>query len=164
MLIALAIGAAFIAVWFTQASNLWAKSEELWEGIFSLIAALMIFVMGLSILKMDRAKAKWRVKIQHAFEGVKGDRDGKAGRWVLFVLPFITVLREGKRQRRKLGGALLTFIAAGMEAVIFVGGVALGQPAESIPIAAICGILCGLIIGWLIYAFASRSSKPVVSG
>ena len=31
-LIALAIGAAFIAVWFTQASNLWAKSEELWEG------------------------------------------------------------------------------------------------------------------------------------
>lgn len=30
--IALAIGAAFIAVWFTKASNLWAKSEELWEG------------------------------------------------------------------------------------------------------------------------------------
>ena len=32
LFIALAIGAAFIAVWFTQASNLWAKSEELWEG------------------------------------------------------------------------------------------------------------------------------------
>ena len=30
--IALAIGAAFIAVWFTQASNLWEKSEALWEG------------------------------------------------------------------------------------------------------------------------------------
>ena len=30
--IALAIGAAFIAVWFTKASDLWAKSEELWEG------------------------------------------------------------------------------------------------------------------------------------
>jgi high-affinity iron transporter len=33
--IALSIGAAFIAVWFTQASDLWAKSEELWEGGFS---------------------------------------------------------------------------------------------------------------------------------
>ena len=30
--IALAIGAAFIAVWFTKASDLWSKSEELWEG------------------------------------------------------------------------------------------------------------------------------------
>ena len=32
MLIALAIGAAFIAVWFTQASDLWTKAENLWEG------------------------------------------------------------------------------------------------------------------------------------
>ena len=32
LLIALAIGAAFIAVWFTKASDLWAKSEDLWEG------------------------------------------------------------------------------------------------------------------------------------
>jgi high-affinity iron transporter len=31
-LLALAIGAAFIAVWFTQAADLWQKSEELWEG------------------------------------------------------------------------------------------------------------------------------------
>lgn len=37
-LIAVAIGAAFIAVWFTQASDLWMKSENLWEGVFSLIA------------------------------------------------------------------------------------------------------------------------------
>lgn len=32
--IAVSIGAAFIAVWFTQASDLWAKSEELWEGMW----------------------------------------------------------------------------------------------------------------------------------
>lgn len=88
LLIALAIGAAFIAVWFTKASNLWAKSEELWEGmrlpvgvprgirlmtrstgVFELIACIMIFVMGVTMLKMDRAKAKWRVKLQKAFEG-----------------------------------------------------------------------------------------------
>ena len=37
LFLALAIGAAFIAVWFTQASNLWAKSEELWEGTFVVV-------------------------------------------------------------------------------------------------------------------------------
>jgi high-affinity iron transporter len=68
-LLALAIGAAFIAVWFTRASDLWKKSEELWEGIFSLIASVLIFVIGLTMLKMDKAKAKWRVKLQAAFDG-----------------------------------------------------------------------------------------------
>lgn len=48
-----------------------------------------------------------------------------------------------------------------MEAVVFVGGVSLGQPATSIPIAAIVGIICGVIIGFMIYEFASRTSKPL---
>jgi len=29
----------------------------------------MIFVMGISMLKLDRAKTKWRIKLQQAFEG-----------------------------------------------------------------------------------------------
>ena len=49
-------------------------------------------------------------------------------------------------------------LVLGMEAVVFVGGVSLGQPAISIPIAAVVGIVCGLICGYLIYAFASRTS------
>jgi high-affinity iron transporter len=69
LLAALAIGAAFIAVWFTQASDLWKKSEELWEGIFSLIASILIFIVGITMLKMDKTKAKWRVKLQNAFDG-----------------------------------------------------------------------------------------------
>ena len=68
-MIALAIGAAFIAVWFTKAADLWKKSEELWEGIFSLVASILIFIVGITMLKMDKAKAKWRVKLQEAFEG-----------------------------------------------------------------------------------------------
>lgn len=72
LFVALAVGAAFIAVWFTQAADLWSKSEELWEGIFSLVASLIILVMGVTMLKLDRAKAKWRVKLMHAFN--KADR------------------------------------------------------------------------------------------
>ncbi|KAJ7089294.1 iron permease FTR1 [Mycena belliarum] len=143
LFLALAIGAAFIAVWFTQASDLWAKSEELWEGIFQLIAAVMIFVMGVTMLKMDRAKAKWRVKLERAFSGNQTDGRTTTGKWVLFILPLITVLREG------------------MEAVIFVGGVSLGQPATSIPIATIVGLICGLIVGYIIYTFASRTTLTV---
>ncbi|CAK5272180.1 unnamed protein product [Mycena citricolor] len=143
LFLALAIGAAFIAVWFTKASNLWAKSEALWEAIFELIACLMIFVMGITMLKMDRAKAKWRVKLERAFSGAQADGESRAGRWVLFILPFVTVLREG------------------MEAVVFVGGVALGQSATAIPIAAIVGLIAGLVVGMFVYSFASRTTLSI---
>ncbi|KAJ7723384.1 iron permease FTR1 [Mycena metata] len=152
LFLALAIGAAFIAVWFTQASNLWAKSEELWEGIFELIASLMIFVMGVTMLKMDRAKAKWRVKLERAFSGTQTDGRTQAGRWVLFSSP---------ADHRLARSTLVDFSCAGMEAVIFVGGVSLGQPATSIPIATIVGLVCGLIIGFIIYTFASRTTLSV---
>lgn len=143
LIIAIALGGTFIAIWFTLATNLWTKAEQLWEGIFQLIAALMIFVMGITMLKMDRAKATWRVKLNQAFSGEHVDRRTKSGKWVLFILPMITVLREG------------------MEGVIFVGGVAVGQPATSIPIAAIVGIICGLVCGFFIYQFSSGLALKV---
>lgn len=61
----------------------------------------------------------------------------------MLVLPLITVLREG------------------IEAIVFVGGVSLGEPATSIPLAAIVGIICGIIVGYIIYAFASRTSQSL---
>jgi high-affinity iron transporter len=39
-LIAAAVGAIFLAIWFTQASNLWQRSEELCEG--SLFVTLIV--------------------------------------------------------------------------------------------------------------------------
>ena len=38
-------------------------------GSFSIIASLLIFIMAIGMLKLNRAKAKWRIKLQHAFEG-----------------------------------------------------------------------------------------------
>lgn len=143
LFLAVAIGAAFIAVWFTKATDLWSKSEAIWEAIFQLIASLMIFFMAVTMLKINRAKARWRVKLERAFDGQVVDTGVKTGKWALFVLPFITVLREG------------------LEAVVFVGGVSLGQPASSIPIAAVCGIVCGFACGFLIYQFASRTTLTI---
>lgn len=36
-------------------------------GIFELVASLMIFVMGVTMLKMEHARTKWRIKLQNAF-------------------------------------------------------------------------------------------------
>ncbi|KAH9053033.1 Ftr1 protein [Lactarius vividus] len=144
-LVAAAIGAAFISVWFTaEASDLWKTSEDVWKGTFSLITSLLIFVMGISILELSRAKedSEWRIKLQRAFE----DRDqgwGHIEKWALFLLPFVTILHGG------------------VEAIVFVGGVSLGQSAASIPIATIVGIVCGFICGFVIYAFTSRATPTV---
>ena len=70
--------------------------------------------MAVAMLKMDRARAKWRFKLQKAFEGKSEwfkaqpyspiidcrnysgvGRTVQTERWILFALPFITVLREG---------------------------------------------------------------------
>lgn len=115
---------------------------------------------------MDRSRAKWRIKLQAAFHqtdpdantsfksmfkkshkhtspsaeehavGVDNHRqeaEAQGGKWALFLLPFITVLREG------------------LEAVIFVAGVSISQPASATPIAVIVGLLAGFLVGWLIY-------------
>lgn len=141
-IIALAIGAAFIAVvrlaslstthqkeqksgvieavlmcqFYTKLTDLWAQTEQIWEGVFSLIASIIIYLMGIAFLKMDRSRVKWRLKLTAAFdqsqrkaigaaESTEDKREGSGGKWALFLLPFITVLREG------------------LEAVVFVGGV-----------------------------------------
>lgn len=51
------------------------------------------------------------------------------GTFTIFVIPFVTTLREG------------------LEGVVYIGGVSLGLPAKSIPLPAIVGILVGLLIG-----------------
>ncbi|SJL09917.1 related to high-affinity iron transporter FtrA [Armillaria ostoyae] len=147
--IAFAIGAAFIAVWFTKASDLWQKAEKLWEGgswcSYYSFSELISIARYLSAHRVpnDIPKAKWRIKLQKAFDGSNEQGGGASGKWAFFILPLITVLREG------------------MEAVVFVGGVSLGQQATSIPIAAIVGLVCGLICGFLIYQFASRSTLTI---
>ncbi|PWN31799.1 iron permease FTR1 [Meira miltonrushii] len=74
LLIAFAIGAAFLAVFYTQTTDLYGRSEELWEGIFNLIAVLLITPMSLAILRADRSRRKWRKKLSKAFDGYQQER------------------------------------------------------------------------------------------
>lgn len=61
----------------------------------------------------------------------------------MFMLPFITVLREG------------------LEAVVFIGGVSLGLPATSFPLAVVCGLAAGCLVGYLIYRGGNMASLQI---
>ncbi len=140
LLICLIIGGTFIGVFYTLGRDIWGQAEDLWEGIFSLIAMIMITVVGLAILRINTLQEKWQVKLEDALKRERDEdnhKKGRIGRWSrkygMFLLPFVTVLREG------------------MEAVVFVGGVSLGQPASSFPLAVVCGALVGGLMSYFIY-------------
>lgn len=106
-------------------------------GCFSLLATVMITVMSLAMLKTEKLQDKWKIKLANTMKAGQTGKKKRFSNWMrqysFFVLPFITVLREG------------------LEAVVFIGGVSLNVQAKSIPIAAIMGFVCGCLIGYLIY-------------
>jgi len=51
------LGAAFIAVWYTLARNIWGDAEDIWEGVFCIIACILITVF--TILSLSAADANY---------------------------------------------------------------------------------------------------------
>ena len=140
MLICLIIGGGLIGSFYGYGKNKWESSEKIWEGVFAILASVVISIMGVAILRVSKLQAKWHVKLTRAMEAQEDKskvHGGRVKRWLvkyaMFYLPFITVLREG------------------LEAVVFIGGVGLSQPATAFPLAVICGLLAGIIIGVIIY-------------
>ncbi|WVO16802.1 hypothetical protein L204_104488 [Cryptococcus depauperatus] len=142
--IALCIGAAFIAV--VGAVDRFELIEKIWEGVFSIIAAGIIYV---GVGRMDRSRVKWRLKLAAAFDRSQAkmlreetehgpavaEQKEKSGKWALFILPLVTVLREG------------------LEAVV-----ALSLPATSIPLAVVVGLIAGFAVGYIIYRTGSTTT------
>ncbi|KAF9182701.1 high-affinity iron permease [Haplosporangium sp. Z 767] len=144
LIISIAIGAAFIVVWNKYANNLWAGSEGIWVACFSFIAVIMITVMGLAMLRTTHLQEKWQAKLTKAMDDENQRGLGNASRrYALFILPLITVLREG------------------LEAIVFIGGVTFSTDAKSIPAAVIAGVLCGLAIGFIIYRGGNKMNLNI---
>ena len=129
-----------IGAFYGLGANHWAGTEDIWEGSFALVACIVISLMGAALLRVSKLQDKWRVKLARALEAKdsgEGSFTARLGRWsekyAMFLLPFITVLREG------------------LEAVVFIGGVGLGQPATAFPIPILCGLAAGTFVGWAIY-------------
>lgn len=138
-----------IGAFYAFGKDHFAATEDIWEGSFSLLATLIISLMGAALLRVSKLQDKWRVKLAQALEAKTATTTGTATtrfkRWAekyaMFLLPFITVLREG------------------LEAVVFIGGVSLGLPATSFPLAVVCGLGAGCLVGYLIYRFVFLFGK-----
>ncbi|RUS14133.1 iron permease FTR1 family-domain-containing protein [Endogone sp. FLAS-F59071] len=162
LIISISIGAAFVAVWYTVAADLWLTTEDLWEGSFSLFATVLITIMAIAMLKTSRMQDKWKHKLVKALDAhlnetesgnIKGDKSGnvegdksgnvegdidkqqkikfgrikawgKAGgkmnrRRALFLLPLITVTREGLEAMIFMSGLHFDgFIVSGIVSVL----------------------------------------------
>lgn len=147
VIICLILGCAFIGAFYSLNNDVWSKSEDLWEGVFCIIATILISLMGVAMLRINKMKAKWRVKLAQAILQKPKDSKFSIGhftkKYCMFILPFITCLREG------------------LEAVVFVGGVGLNQPASSFPLPVVCGLIAGVVVGFLLYYFGSTISLQI---
>lgn len=150
-LLTLVVGSALIGVFYGLGRDKWASAEYYWEASFGLVASLIITLMGAALLRVAKMQEKWRVKLGQYLEGEHAygkDLGWKQrmkerfkpgwfrrslGKYAMFWLPFITVLREG------------------LEAVVFVAGVSFSAPAKAVPLPVVVGLLAGIAVGYVIY-------------
>ncbi|KAK4205799.1 putative plasma membrane iron permease [Triangularia verruculosa] len=146
LVVTLIISGTLIGVFYGFGLDKWGGNELNYEGAFSLLASLIITFVGFALLRIGKMQDKWKAKIELSFSQRARRRTTKRGairRWMgnysMFILPFVTVLREG------------------IEAVIFIGGVSFSAPATSVPIAVIVGLTLGAGVGWAIYKGGSHT-------
>lgn len=142
LVICLCAGAGIIGAFYGLKKDSWAAASDIWEGTFALIASIIITLMGAVLLRISKLQDKWRVKLTKALEkrdGVKNENERTdrfklwCEKYAMFILPLVTVLREG------------------LEAIAFIAGVGISLPAESFPLAVVAGVACGCFVGWLLY-------------
>ncbi|SCU91655.1 LAMI_0E06744g1_1 [Lachancea mirantina] len=147
----LLIGGAFIVTFYLVGADLWSASEHYYEGVLSVVASVIISVMGLFFLRMGKLREKFRVKLASIIYSRRGrllhDQSERAVRftekYALFILPFVTSLREG------------------LEAVVFVGGIGIDQPLSSIPLSMVSAIAVSSILGYFFYKSSKSFSLQV---
>ncbi|ODV61428.1 iron permease FTR1 [Ascoidea rubescens DSM 1968] len=178
LFVCLLLGGFFVFLFYLIKVDLWSKSEHYWEGIFSLLASIVISVMGFGMIKIGKMKSKWKYKLSKLFykdklsqnnttaendfalnnvnsngsSSIEREIDNELNqaldinknswknklkfyteKYSLFILPFITTMREG------------------MEAVVFVGGVGVSEPFSSFPLSIILATAIGFSIGYFLY-------------
>lgn len=101
VIICLIICAGVIGTFYTAGKNAFESAENIWEGAFAILASVIITLMGAALLRISKLQDKWRVKIAKVLEKkdsklpVRGRMKQWTEKYAMFILPFITVLREG---------------------------------------------------------------------
>ncbi|GAP88602.1 putative iron permease ftr1 family protein [Rosellinia necatrix] len=143
--ICLVIAAGIIGTFYTVGRDAWQTNEYNYEGAFALFASLIISFVGVALLRVGKLQEKWRAKLAKALETpvVGGGAAASGGfgarfkrlaeRYAMFVLPFVTVLREG------------------IEAIVFIAGVSFSAPATAVPLPVVIGLIVGSLVGYVLY-------------
>ncbi|KAL0940860.1 high-affinity iron transporter [Colletotrichum truncatum] len=148
-LICLIAAGVLIGVFYKLGRNSWEAHELYYEGAFSILAAVIITIMGAALLRIGKMQEKWRIKLAKAMESPiktganRGWLKHFAEKYAMFVLPFITVLREG------------------IEAIVFVAGVSFSAPATAVPLPVVIGLIIGALVGYLLYKGGSTAKLQV---
>lgn len=151
LILCMVIGGSFIAIFYHIGSDLWSLSEHYYEGILSIVASVIISVMGLFFLRMGKLREKFRIKLASIIYSDSGklfkDNSDKAvkfsEKYAFFILPFITTLREG------------------LEAVVFIGGVGIDQPLTSIPLSMLMAVCISGLFGYYFFKYSSSLSLKI---
>ncbi|KAG0674154.1 high-affinity iron permease [Pichia californica] len=150
IVICLGIGGGFIGSYYTLGKDIWSGAEDLWEGIFCIIATVLISLMGIAMVRINKLQKKWRIKIARAIVTPPAKTSDFFNfsylikKYAMFILPFITTLREG------------------IEAVVFVGGVGISEAsARAFPLPVVCGLIAGIVVGLFLYYGGSTVSLQI---
>lgn len=88
-----------IGGFYGLAKDTWSGTEEIWEGVFALLASIIITLMGAAMLRVSKLQDKWRIKLTRALEAKDkghGNLGGRIKRWsekyAMFILPFVSTL------------------------------------------------------------------------
>lgn len=174
ILLCLLIGGLFILSFYLIEVDLWSKSEHYWESVFSILAAVIISIMGFGMLQMNKLEKKWHIKLGHVFglaSKTQADVEAEeryqlqsAGEYsslfsrikgktrqlrrkfnkftakhTLFILPFITTLREC------------------LESILFIGGIGVTESAKTYGLSIFFGLAVGASIGIFLYRSGTSS-------
>lgn len=165
--VCLIVGAAILAIFYRLGHDVWASTEHVWEGTFSIIASLIISIMGVKILRVNKMQRKWKQKLYGVIQKSKSLRRSIGGsssgagneldpqalvegadkmvlseKYAMFLLPFITTMREG------------------LEAIVFVGGIGLNEDtlATAVLVSSVAALVMGTAIGIVLYRLGNTLS------
>lgn len=148
----LLIGTVILSIFYIIGKDLWSVAEHYWEGAFSIIASLIISIMGIKVLRVNKMQEKWKAKLttlvkdsryidramkheQRSSTSFSDTLGNFSDKYSMFILPFVTTLREG------------------MEAIVFIGGIGINENTSisSIITSVTTAIIIGSGIGIILY-------------
>ena len=130
VLASILFGLIFIVAYYAAKEELFTgNAAYIFEAIMSFLACIMVTFVGAMMIKLAQLKEKFEEKLGEQVDIALAGKN----KYALHVLTFTAVFREG------------------IESTVFLAGVGVRTAPQAIPIAGICGVLVGVMLGYLLF-------------